>query len=302
MTDNSTCESALNFTFRSDSLNRCYSKQAIVSNTVQQSPHGSGEHHQATTFTNGKDESRFLTQNYEESFHHTATIGKDSSGWNDRHRCPKAISTQIHQGIASAEAKVSSKPWHEEGWARSLREFANQPSVELLVLSDQLCSFGEVPRLSCRRGEVVVGISRTKPSIACSDGEDFADAPEVVWCVVYRNGHRFEGAIPKANLSPCGPHDFVMQVPVAPGRTLGLRGSAQTYGLEVDEVTVGGMVELWNDGCARTLPRDVIRVGDVIVAANGFRDPAGMLTALRGAAVVQLCIRRGAPNSKARPC
>lgn len=164
MTDNSTCESALNFTFRSDSLNRCYSKQAIVSNTVQQSPHGSGEHHQATTFTNGKDESRFLTQNYEESFHHTATIGKDSSGWNDRHRCPKAISTQIHQGIASAEAKVSSKPWHEEGWARSLREFANQPSVELLVLSDQLCSFGEVPRLSCRRGEVVVGISRTKPS------------------------------------------------------------------------------------------------------------------------------------------
>lgn len=85
-----------------------------------------------------------------------------------------------------------------------------------------------------------------------------------------------------------------------PSGRLGLRGGIHPHrGLVVKEVKAGGFLEKWNDGCARTFFRDVVRVGDEIVQANDCDSPPEMLQSLNPGENsqldgLQLCVlRRG---------
>lgn len=168
------------------------------------------------------------------------------------------------------------RPWDAEEWAEELLAFANETSVELHVvaLTDSRVPHG----LACSAGEIVAGVSR--------------ESDDLTWCVVYRDGARHEGSIPRSICQRPATYEFLLRLVVAKGERLGLGGAARPQGLQVEAVRPGGLIALWNDGCARTFFRDVVRVGDVIVCANDVREPALMLDEMQSSNVVQLFIRR----------
>jgi len=187
------------------------------------------------------------------------------------------------------------------GWKATLLEFANQPSKELVILADQGSEWdapSTPPRLVCRKGEIVVGTGRVALQPAGRDQADgTAPAEDGVWCVIYGGGARREGVVLKSNCRPYGVYDFAVEVPMPDGLPLGLHGEAKIYGLEIEQITTGGMIEKWNLGCTHALMRDIVRVGDVIVTANGYRDWTSMLINLKKTTTAQLCIRRGMDKS-----
>mmetsp|Transcript_103043 Transcript_103043/g.204544 ORF Transcript_103043/g.204544 Transcript_103043/m.204544 type:complete len:349 (+) Transcript_103043:94-1140(+) len=183
---------------------------------------------------------------------------------------------------------------HQNSWGAELLDFANGPSIELCVLRDQVnAGHDKLPRLPCHQGDIVTGISRLR------DG-----TLEAVWCVVYKDGVRSEGIVPRSECRPCEPYEFTVAVPDAAthvSAALGLEGSVKPHGLEVHAVRAGGSVETWNDECTRGMMRDIVRVGDIIVSTNGSRDLADMLMSLGGAGCVQLCVRRTSLSGLQRP-
>lgn len=168
------------------------------------------------------------------------------------------------------------RPWKSEEWAEELLAFANATSVELHIieLTDSRVSNG----LACSSGEVVAAVSK--------------QSDDLTWCVVYRDGARHEGAVPRSICQRPSTYEFYLRLVVAGGERLGLGGAARPQGLQVEAVRPGGLIALWNDGCARTFFRNVVRVGDVIVCANDVREPARMLDEMQKSSVVQLFIRR----------
>lgn len=188
---------------------------------------------------------------------------------------PQDVQTQPSTGSAR----------YSSDWQRSLHAFANRSSVELEVLCDQEAGQTEASNLQllpCHQGDLVAGISMTQE----------ASVGDMVWCVAYVNGVRAEGVVPRTSCRPCGSYEFMLQVSLSLGTTLGLQGSAHEQGLEVEELKTGGIIEKWNRGCALSFMRDILRRGDVIVSANGHVEAAGMLTSLRGCRSARLRIVR----------
>jgi len=197
------------------------------------------------------------------------------------------------------EPPASSGPAQErwgsqDKWRTELLDFASGPSIELCVLRDQVNAGDEkLQRLTCQQGDVVTGTSRL-----------IIGSLEAVWCVVYKDGIRNEGFVPRLECRPCDPYEFTLRVPDTAANAsamLGLEGSVKSHGLEVHAVRAGGIVESWNDDCTRTVMRDMVRVGDIIVSINGSRDLADMLKLLRGAGCAQVCVRRNALSGLRRP-
>jgi len=169
-----------------------------------------------------------------------------------------------------------------EDWGADLLVFANQLSVELAVLSTRSGAAGG-PWLDCEAGDIVAGVAQGVPSL------------DAVWCVAYQDdGTRREGALPRRNLEPCSVYKFPLRLNVAPGESLGLRGSVSERGLEIEGVKPRGLVAKWNNRCAATLSRMIVRAGDVVISVNGCTDPAEMLNALRDATSVIATVQRNA--------
>ena len=140
----------------------------------------------------------------------------------------------------------------------------------------------KVQLLPCQEGDLVTGVSMLHET----------SVGEMVWCIMYYDGLRMEGAVPRISCSPCDPYEFMLQMSVAPEASLGLRGSAHPHGLEVDGVKPGGIIDKWNKACALAVMRNALRRGDVIVSANGCQDSASMLASLRRSSVARLSVVR----------
>lgn len=173
-------------------------------------------------------------------------------------------------------APIGPRPWESEEWAAELLTFANEPSVELHVAALNGARVSE--GLPCSAGEIVAAVSK--------------QSDDLMWCVAYRDGARHEGSVPRSICQRPATYEFFLRLVVAGGERLGLAGSALPRGLHVEAVRPGGLIAKWNDGCARTFFRDVVRVGDVIVCANDVREPARMLDEMQNRGVVQLFVRR----------
>lgn len=188
-------------------------------------------------------------------------------------------------GPTRAGSSSGRLPWHREEWHKELLNFANAASVELQVTRDHQGSTSNGQQsqsqwLSCRAGEIVVGTSRGIP------------AADAVWCVAYKDGVKMEGSLPRSYCQPCATYEFLVQMTVV-DLPLGLKGSIQTHhGIIVEGVRSGGLIEKWNNGCARSFSRDILRAGDEIVSANGSQHPPKMLQLIQNADSVQLCVVR----------
>jgi hypothetical protein len=174
---------------------------------------------------------------------------------------------------------VDSVPSHSQEWVAELESAVNKTSVELKVLADTAVEAW--PWVRCRKGDVVAGVARGYPT------------GDAVWCWFYRDGLRCEGAIARGLCQMCEPYDFVLHISAEGDTPLGLRGVVRRKGLLVQGVRAGGLVDRWNRSCTQGAVRNIVRVGDLIVSANGVVDPAGMLTALRHAEYLCVCVQRG---------
>lgn len=183
------------------------------------------------------------------------------------------------ESVVGENDVLDSMPSHSREWVADLESVVNKTSVELKVLADTAVEAW--PWVRCRKGDVVAGVARGHPT------------SDAVWCWFYRDGLRCEGAIARGLCQMCEPYDFVLQISAEGDTPLGIRGSVKRNGLAVEGVRAGGLVDRWNRSCTQGAMRNIVRVGDVIVSANGVVDPAGMLTALRHAEFLCVCFQRG---------
>lgn len=168
-----------------------------------------------------------------------------------------------------------------EAWNHQVLEVANLARGDFIVtqhMTQRRTAEGQLS-LVCKVDEVVMGLYYYKPTRS-------------IWCVKYRNGLRCEGLIPESCLQPAPVYEFGIEVEEDEVDSVGIRGTLTHDGLLVTQVEAKGFARKWNEGCALTFPRDMIRVGDVVVQVDNMTDYAGMLSLLLTTKFSELHIKR----------
>ena len=138
--------------------------------------------------------------------------------------------------------------------------------------------------LRCLRGDVVY----------CMAADPQWPDQMAMFACLYRDGLRLEGWLLQSCAAPTNAHKFYVRLfRSGEGEALGLTHSIATDGssLIVERIWPDGLIDLWNRACVLTFPRDVVRRGDMIVAANGMQGEQ-IRAALQSSLAVKLCMQR----------
>mmetsp|Transcript_72020 Transcript_72020/g.188752 ORF Transcript_72020/g.188752 Transcript_72020/m.188752 type:complete len:211 (-) Transcript_72020:49-681(-) len=145
--------------------------------------------------------------------------------------------------------------------------------------------------LRCLTGEVVSCAARQQPQ----------ERPREVHGYLYRDGVRQEAWLPTAGLAPAEDYWFYARLfRKAPEDTLGISNSMSANGRYLTvEAVAEGLVDIWNQGCLLTFPRDAIRSGDRIVQVNKVLGSAeGLRAELKTARSLRISLVRPSLESR----
>ena len=134
--------------------------------------------------------------------------------------------------------------------------------------------------------------------------QDTTEPRDKVYGHIYRHGaDRREGWVPVDHLAPSVTYNFFVRLfrsEQTQSLGLSLHSDEGNKYLIIEVVQPGSLVDVWNEGCLLTFPRDALRRGDRILAVNETRgNCSDLLAVMRLELALRVCVQRASSGEPA---